>query len=133
MPQDWVILASKGPYFTLDDRAKIDALAADIRAEVDDYNPSELLDAQGRADAAEAELAAYDEAIKTGVSRWRALNDKAASADDLANSLHWLNFSLANLEGSRYTKAQIASKAHAIRVWLREITNKYRERTTTND
>ena len=50
MPQDWVILASKGPYFTIDDRAKIDALAADIRAEVDDTSLGELCETYDRAE-----------------------------------------------------------------------------------
>lgn len=133
MPQDWVILASKGPYFTLDDRAKIDALAADIRAEVDDCGLDELCETQDRADAAEAELAAYDEAIKTGVSRWRALNVKGKAADDLADSLYWLRHALAGLGDAKHTKAYTATKAHEIRVRLGEIITKYHERTATND
>lgn len=133
MPQDWVILASKGPYFTLDDRAKIDALAADIRAEVDDCDLDELCETQDRADAAEAELAAYDEAIKTGVSRWRALNAKGKAADSMERQIKHLSRALADLEDAKQTKAQLAAKAHAVRVRLHDIIKEYNERTATND
>lgn len=133
MPQDWVILASKGPYFTIDDRAKIDALAADIRAEVDDTSLGELCETYDRAEKAETELAVYDKAIKTGVSRWRALNFKAVAADSMEWQIKQLSRALADLEDTKQTKAQLAAKAHAIRVQLHNIVKEYHERTTTND